>query len=245
TVYEPTVTGLPPIGPYIRSIWERRQFVWNLARTDLKAEHYDSFIGQAWILLDPLLQAAVYYLLRIVVRPVSGANRQALIAHLIWAVFFFTFTAKCMQTGAKSVVGGKQLILNASFPRAILPLVAIIEGTLDFLPTVGIYLIFQALLGQPFGLGLAFLPLLIALQAIFNLGLALLFSPLTVFFRDTAGFIPYMVRIWMYTTPVLYFVREVPPNLRFLRFNPLYPLFAALEQIFAGAMPSKTYIVQF
>ena len=59
-----------------------------------------------------------------------------------------------------------------------------------------------------------------------------------VFFRDTGGFLPYVTRIWIYVTPVLYFVAEIPPNLLvYLRWNPLYPSFAALEQIFNARWP--------
>ena len=71
TVYESTATGLPPLRPYFAELWGRRRFIWHLARTDLKAEHYDSAIGQLWVILDPLLLAAVYFLLRTVVKPVG------------------------------------------------------------------------------------------------------------------------------------------------------------------------------
>ena len=47
-----------------------------------------------------------------------------------------------------------------------------------------------------------------------------------------------------YVTPALYFVREIPPNLLvYLRWNPLYPSFAALEQIFNAKMPSPVYLL--
>ena len=100
TVYEPTVTGLPPMGPYLRGIWDRRPFMWHLARTELKARHYDTASGRSGSILDPLLMAAVYYLLRTVVRPVgAGVDRNFLIDHLIWAVFFFQYTSKSLAAG--------------------------------------------------------------------------------------------------------------------------------------------------
>ena len=77
-----------------------------------------------------------------------------------------------------------------------------------------------------------------------GLGLGLLFAPLMVFYRDTGGFLPYVTKIWLYVTPVLYFVREIPPKLLvYLRFNPLYPSFAALEQIFNAQWPSPAYLL--
>jgi teichoic acid transport system permease protein len=79
---------------------------------------------------------------------------------------------------------------------------------------------------------------------LFNLGLGLLFAPLMVFFRDTSGFLPYVTRIWLYITPVLFFIIEIPPKLLvYLRWNPLFPTFAALEQVFLGKWPSQGYLL--
>jgi len=245
TVYESTATGLPALRPYFVDLWARRRFVWHLARTDLKAEHYTSAIGQLWVILDPLLLAAVYFLLRTVVRPVGGgAGRNAIIAHLVWAVFVFTFVSNSMMAGARSLLSGRGLILNASFPRAVLPIVSVVKSVFDFLPTMLVYFAFHLVLGQPFGASLVMLPVIVLILTVMNLGLALLFAPLMVFFRDTGGFLPYVTRIWLYVTPALYFVREIPPKLlTYLRWNPLFPSYAALEQIFAAHMPSAGYLL--
>ncbi len=245
TVYEPTASGLPPLRAYLTSVRERWPFIWHLARTDLKSEHYDSAIGQVWVVLDPLLMAAVYFLLRSVVRPAgTGAARNAVIAHLVWAVFVFTYTNNALSAGARSLTNGRGLILNASFPRAVLPLVSIVKAAFDLVPTLFVYLVFHAALGQRFGLSLVMVPVIIAIQTVLNTGLALVFSPIMVFFRDTGGFLPYLTRIWLYITPVLYTVREIPGPLKaWLRWNPLYPYFAALEQVFAGRFPSSAYLL--
>jgi len=244
TVYESTATGMPPLRPYLAELWGRRRFVWHLARSDLKAEHYDSAIGQLWVILDPLLLAAVYFLLRTVVKPTSGAGRNAVIAHLVWGVFVFTFVSNAMMAGARSLLNGRGLIMNASFPRAVLPLTAIVKSTFDFLPTMFVYFAFHFVLGRPFGLALFALPAIIVVLTVMALGLGLLFAPLMVFYRDTGGFLPYVTKIWLYVTPVLYFVKEIPPKLLvFLRFNPLYPSYAALEQIFSGRWPAPVYLL--
>ena len=57
TVYEPTVTCLPPLRRYASDVWERRQFIWHLARTNMKAQHYDTVGGVIWLIADPLLLA--------------------------------------------------------------------------------------------------------------------------------------------------------------------------------------------
>jgi teichoic acid transport system permease protein len=179
-----------------------------------------------------------------VVRPSGNASaRSAIIAHLVWAVFFFTFVSNAMQTGARSLLSGRNLILNASFPRAVLPLVSIVKSVFDFLPTMLVYFAFHAVLGQPFGLSLIMLPVVILILTLMNIGLAMLFAPLMVFFRDTSGFLPYINRIWLYITPALFLISEIPPKLlAYLRWNPLFPSFAALEQIFNAQFPSAAYL---
>jgi len=88
------------------------------------------------------------------------------------------------------------------------------------------------------------LPVIVVILTVFNLGIALLFAPLMVFFRDTGGFLPYISRVWLYITPALYFIIEIPPKLlTYLRWNPLFPVYAALEQIFTARMPSQGYVL--
>ena len=126
----------------------------------------------------------------------------------------------------------------------MLPITAIIKAVFDFIPTMFVYFAFHLVLGQPFGLALFALPGIIVVLTVMALGLGLLFAPLMVFYRDTGGFLPYITKIWLYVTPVLYFVVEIPPKLLvYLRYNPLYPSFVALEQIFSGRWPSPTYLV--
>ena len=50
-VYEPHKVGLPPLGPYFRALWARRQFLYELARTNLRAQHFNTTLGPA--LADP------------------------------------------------------------------------------------------------------------------------------------------------------------------------------------------------
>lgn len=244
-MFEPTATGLPPMRTYLIDLWHRRPLIWHLARTDLKSQHYETTIGQAWIVLDPLLLAAVYYLFRSIVSAGgTAATRSEILSHLLWGVFFFHFTGNALLGGARSLTAGRALILNSSFPRAALPLYEIVKSLLNFAPTLLVYFLLHGFLGRPFGIALVGLPVLIAIQTVFNIGLALLFSPLMLFFRDVRGFLPYLTRVWLYATPALYTVAELPAQYAsYLRWNPLYPFFAAYEQIFSARWPSPVYLL--
>lgn len=238
-VYEAHAHRLPPVVPYVRQLWRRRKFAVRMARADLKAQHYDTVLGQLWAVLNPLLLAAVYYLIFGVILGTQKGN-PVYLAMLLSGLFAFYYTRNSLQFGAKSIVGGGAMILNTAFPRALLPISSLIEALLTYLPMLAVYAVFHLVADYPVGIQLVALPVIVMIQTIFNLGLALLFAALNVYFRDTSSFLPYVTRIWLYLSPVLYSVKQVPADLKpVLAMNPLFPLLAAWHEVLVdGRFPS-------
>jgi teichoic acid transport system permease protein len=238
TVYEPHVRGLPPLRAYATQLWRRRGFAIELARTDLRAKHLNTVFGQLWTVINPTLLAGVYFLLLGVIAGGPRGTRSYL-ALITAGIFLFYFTRNSLNNGAKSVVGGGKLIMNTAFPRVLLPFSAVVSAFLTLLPMLAVYAAIHLALGQPARATLLALPLLIAIHTVFNLGAAMGISAMQVYFRDTQSFLPYVVRIWMYLTPVLWALEHVPTRLQaVLRLNPLYPLFAAYQSALFGTWPS-------
>ena len=53
-----------------------------------------------------------------------------------------------------------------------------------------------------------------------------------VYFRDLKSFMPYLLRVWLYGSPVLYYAHEMPDQYRFLLdVNPLGQLLAAWSDV--------------
>jgi ABC-type polysaccharide/polyol phosphate export permease len=242
-VYEPHTRGLPHLRRYLRQLWGRREFVWELARSDLRAKHLNTVFGQAWTVLNPLMLAGVYFFLIGVLLGGPRATREYL-ALLVGGLFFFFYSRNALNFGTKSVVGGGKLIMNTAFPRAMLPVSAVVMGLLTFLPTAAVWVVIPLLLGQPVGTGWLVIPLLLLIQTAFNLGLAMVLAAVQVYFRDAQNFLPYIVRIWMYLTPVLWTLEHVPAAVRpWLQLNPLFPLFAAYQEAFFGRLPPIGLVV--
>ncbi len=136
-VYEPHRRGLPNMRVYVRELWRRREFAYELSRTSLRSAHFDTAFGQLWLVLNPLLLGCVYYLLVIIISQ-AGQN-STYFAHLLAGLFAFYYIAGAMTAGATSVVGGGRLILNTAFPRALLPLSSTLTAFFRFLPTLVVY----------------------------------------------------------------------------------------------------------
>lgn len=242
-VFEPHTRRVPPLGPYLRELWGRRRFAVHLARMNLKAASYDTVFGQLWQVLNPLLLAGVYYLLFGVI---LGRQRDdpEYLSVLLAGLFAFTFTRNALGLGATSIVSGGRLILNTAFPRALLPISAVVSALMLYIPMLGVYSVFHVIGGQPVGWQLLWLPLLVAVHTVFNLGLALVFAAVTVYFRDTSSFLPYLLRIWLYLSPVLWAVEDAPARLRpLLAINPLFPLFGVWHDVLLdGRAPSAALL---
>jgi teichoic acid transport system permease protein len=229
-VYEPHVVGLPPLRPYFREAWRRRKFARELARTKLRSQHYNTAFGQLWLVLNPLFLAGVYFMLVDILR--GGSAGPGFFAHLMAGLFAYTFVATTVREGVRSVVGGGRLILNTAFPRVLLPAASVIVALRRFAPTVVVYLPVHLIAGLPVGPHLLWVLPLVALLTVLGSGLALIVSALQVYFRDLRNFIPYLLRIWLYASPVLYFADEMPARYRWLLdVNPLGQVLKAWSDV--------------
>jgi teichoic acid transport system permease protein len=159
-------------------------------------------------------------------------------------VFVFQFVSGVIVGGAGSVLNSKGLLLNTSTPRLVYPLVSTAQAVVDLGTMLIVLFVLQLALGQPFTLWLLLLPLVLAILTVFVFGLAMAAASAAVFFRDTVNLLGYVTRIWLFLSPVLYTVDEIPAGLRkYMALNPLYPFFAILDPIFSGEGPSPLYFV--
>src|SRR5690242_7983849 len=140
-VYEPHLVGLPPLGAYLREAWRRRAFAFELSRTKLRAQHYNTVFGQLWLVLNPLLLALVYFILVDIIR--HGHRPHGFFAHLVAGIFAYYFVSGAVREGVKSIVSGGRLVLNTAFPRALLPLSTVVSSFWLLLPTFVIYIPIQ------------------------------------------------------------------------------------------------------
>ena len=243
-VYTPHRMRLPHPRTYLSELWARRQFALHLARTDLRAQHAGTVFGQLWLVLNPLLLALVYFVLVDILR--DGKRGPDFLAHLMVCLFAFHFVSTSISASAKSVVRSGKLILNTAFPRSLLPLSSVLTSFVRFLPTMAVYAVMHVVAGLPLRPATLWALPVLAELTVFALGVSLLVSALQVYFRDLSNFLPYLLRIWLYVSPVLYFAHEVPHRLRpVLAYNPLFSMLAAWSQALnAGRMPDVTYLLQ-
>src|SRR3712207_728758 len=174
--------------------------------------------------------AVVYFILVSILR--GGARGAPFFAHLIAGLFAFQLVSHSVTKGAKSVVRGGRLILNTAFPRTLLPISSVMTSVMQFLPTFVVYAIIHVVAGLPVGLHLLWAIPIVLLLLVFATGVATFVSAAQVYFRDISSFLPYMMRICLYGSPVLYYVEEVPERFKPIIYaNPLTPLLGSWSDV--------------
>jgi teichoic acid transport system permease protein len=241
-VFEPHSSTLPDVRQYLRALWERRQFMHELASSDLRTERSGRVLGNLWGILNPLFQAGIYCFLYTVLR--AGAADNSFLPVLIANFFFFGLSMSALGEGGSSLKRGKNLMLNSAFPRALLPVTAIYKSLRAFVPAACVLTVLFPLVGGRPGPGLFVLPLLFTTQVVMNVGIALLVSTYVVLVPDGNDVVQWVTRVLFFVTPIIYPVTLLPPLAKaVLQFQPLYPVFAAYQAIFGGGSPSPGLVV--
>jgi teichoic acid transport system permease protein len=232
-IYEPFKAGLPPMRAYIRSLWHRRAFISEFARSDLREQNFGSIFGQLWLVLNPLLLSGVYFLLIYVIGGTSDAIR---FGHLTSTLFLFYLVANSLTGGVKAITSGQRLILNTSFPRIMLPVSAVVISIFKFLPTFVVAFAIHAILGLPYSWQMLWIVPILLIAIVMSLGMAILISCINVYFRDISSMLPYLTRSLLYLSPILYEASKISSSIKQYQIvNPIFYLLDSWSRVMVHA----------
>jgi teichoic acid transport system permease protein len=192
-----------PVDEYLRRLWQRRHFVAAYASASNAAGYERSFLGQAWQLLTPLLNIAVYYLIFDVLLHTSRGVPNY-IAFLSVGVFFFSFCTTSLNSGAKAITNNLGLVRALQFPRAVLPMSTTLVALLQLIYSLVVLIPILLLSGEPITWRWLELAPALALQSMFCLGLAFVVARIGARVPDTTQVLPFVARVWMYLSGVMY-----------------------------------------
>jgi teichoic acid transport system permease protein len=237
--YEPFKAGLPPMRAYLRSLWHRRAFISEFARSDLREQNFGSIFGQLWLVLNPLLLSGVYFLLIYVIGGTSDAVR---FGHLTSTLFLFYLVANSLTGGVKAITSGQRLILNTSFPRIMLPVSAVVIAIFKFFPTLVVAFAIHAILGLPYSWQMLWAFPILLIAVVMSLGMAILISCINVYFRDISSMLPYLTRSLLYLSPILYEASKISESIKqYQVVNPIFYLLDSWSRVLVHAEAPTLY----
>jgi lipopolysaccharide transport system permease protein len=215
----------------VLSLYKYRELLRNLVLKDIKLKYRGSVFGFLWSLANPLLMMVVYtvaftFILRI--------RSEGFVFSLMLGLLSWTFFASSAAMSTGAIVDNAGLLKSVLFPRAILPIGTVLFNLAQYALTVSVFLPLMMIWYQvPPSTPIILFPLFLALQVVFTIGVALILSTATAFFRDVRHLLEVALAVMFWTTPIVYELRTVPERLQLLiLMSPVSPFVVAYQQIF-------------
>ena len=216
----------PSLVEYVRQLWSRRHFILAFSQAKLTAQYSQAKLGQLWQVATPLLNAAVDNLIfRVKLHPRRGMSHDVYIPFLVTGVFVFTFTQSSVMSGVRAISGNLGLVRALHFPRASLPVSFSLQQLQQLLFSMIVLFIVAIGFGSYPGMSWLLIVPILALQFLFNTGLALIVARMGAKTPDMAQLMPFVLRTWMYTSGVMFSISTMMADrpewaVRLLQVNP-------------------------
>ncbi|WP_434923073.1 ABC transporter permease [Glutamicibacter sp. PAEs-4] len=234
------VGARPSLANYLRQTWERREFIYELAKARVQKQNQQNRLGMIWVILKPTLNAVMY---GVIFGILQGDRKTAdFPVFVVIGVFLFEFFTSSMNGGAKSITGNQALVQSLSFPRLSLPVAQITQNLLTLMPMLIVMFLYSVILGTvPKWTWFGIIPI-IAIFTVFNMGVALICARITVHVRDFTQILPLVTRMLFYTSGVLFSVDRILASWPWLvTVFDYHPLYQTLQLARAMIMDNAEY----
>lgn len=207
--------------PRLDEVWAYRELLLFLVWRDFKVRYRQTVLGVLWAVIQPLAAMVVFTI-------VFGGFAKVPSDGLPYPLFSFAalvpwaFFATGLTRATESVVSNSNLIQKVYFPRLVIPIAAVLGGSIDFVVSFVLLVILAAYFGVAPGWSVVWLPAFLVLAFVTALGVGLWLSALNVRFRDVRHTMGFLMQMWLFCTPIVYPSSMLPEPWRTLSgLNPM------------------------
>lgn len=223
----------------LREIWHYRDLIKLFVRRDFVTVYKQTILGPLWFIINPLFTTVIYSFVfgKLANIPTDGVP-QTLFYYggtMLWNYF-----SACVNSGADTFSGNSGLFSKVYFPRLTVPISKSISNLISVaiqFATLVVFYIYYVATGSPVrpNWWAIALPLIVIQLAALGTGFGMIISALTTKYRDLRQLIGFGIGLWMYATPIVYPLSQVPANLRWIMMaNPVTAPIEAFRYAFYG-----------
>lgn len=198
-----------------------RDLFYFLVLRDVKVLYAQTILGFSWAILNPAVQIILFTVIfgKVANVPTDG------IPYFLFstvAIIPWTYMSEAMVNSSQSLVSEQGMLGKVYFPRMIYPLTPLLSKLVDFCISlvflVGVLIYFRV---TPTW-NMLLLPVFVLYMMFIPAGIGLWLSSLAVRFRDVKFAMSFIIRLLIYTAPVLYSASSIPTQYRLLySLNPI------------------------
>ena len=208
-------------------------------RRDFVVFYKQTILGPIWHIVQPLVNSGIFTIIFSKVAKIPTDGTPPFLFYMAGTVAWGYFAA-CLTSTSNTFVANSQIFGKVFFPRMTVPIAVVITGLFQFIIQFVIFIGFllyywsQGAQVKP-TIMVFMLPLILIQMSFLGLGMGILISSLTTKYRDLLFAMSFAVQIWMYITPVVYPLTQVPEKYRMLYvLNPMVSIVESFRGAFLG-----------
>jgi lipopolysaccharide transport system permease protein len=209
-----------------RELWAYRDLFYFLVWRNIKVLYAQTILGFSWAIFNPLVQIVIF---GVIFGKVANLQTDG-IPYVLFstvAIIPWTYMSEAMSHSSQSLVNDQGMLEKVYFPRVIYPLTPVLAKLVDF----GISLVLLVAVMVYYGVvptwKLLLLPLFVVLMVCIPAGIGMWLASLAIRFRDVKFAMPFVIRMLIYTGPILYTASAIPEQYRML--YSINPIVAVVE----------------
>lgn len=232
----------------LAELWRYRDLIFLFVRRDFVTVYKQTILGPIWFLLNPLFTSIVYSLIFANIAKIQTDGIPPILFYMSGTIAW-TYFAGCMIKTSNTFIENAGIFGKVYFPRLVVPISVVISNILTFLIQLAMFLVFLLyfiIIGTPVfpTIWVLFIPLLLVQMATLGLGMGILISSMTTKYRDLAMALGFGAQLWMYATPVVYPISQIPVKWQWLfAFNPMTAIVETFRYAFLGSGAIQPWMV--
>lgn len=198
-----------------------------------------TILGPVWLLIKPVFAALMYTLVFSNIAHISTDGAPAMLFYMMGNAMW-TYFASCLGSNAGTFTENAGIFGKVYFPRLVTPISNVFVNLLNF----GISMTITIIIGVVYmyrgenvnpNLALLLVPLLVVELGMLGMGCGIIVSSMTTKYRDLSVLVGFGMQLWMYATPVVYPVSQIPEKYQsFMMINPVAPIMETFRYAFLG-----------
>jgi lipopolysaccharide transport system permease protein len=219
-----------------------RDLFYFLVWREIKVLYAQTILGLSWAILQPLIQIVIFTIVFGKVANVSSDGVPYFLFSTV-AIIPWTYMSQAMTQSSQSLVQGQNMLGKIYFPRIAFPLTPVIARLVDF--GVSIIIILAVMLYYKITptYNLLLFPLFMAMMVSIPAAVGLWLSALAIRFRDVKHAMPFVVRMLIYSAPIVYSASSIPETYRLIySLNPIVGVIEGFRSCLLGTPIPWLYV---
>jgi len=220
-----------------------RDLFYFLVWRDIKVLYAQTVLGFAWAILNPAIQIVVFSVIFGKVANIETDGVPYVLFSTV-AIIPWTYMSDAMTAASQSLVAGKQLLGKIYFPRVLFPMTPILAKLVDFSISLIILVLVMVYYRVVPTWNLLLLPALMVSMMLVPTGIGMWLAALAIRYRDIKFAMTFLIKLLIYTAPILYTASAIPENIRgWYSLNPIVAVIEGFRSCLLGTPIEWQYIV--